>query len=83
MDTRTGKIADFEEHLKQGVPKKYLKDLTPAELEMLLHVDEKDRPVVLAVDRFIRERQKLGAPAGIEVRNAFRLGFMAGRESSQ
>lgn len=72
MNTANGSIR----RLKQGEkPPEGYTVLTPNEYLALQGISEDQRPAELALFRFIEDRKKLGAPIGIEVKNAFRVGF--------
>ena len=81
MDTRTGKIHEIENE-KQKVELEArlngtLTLLSNRENEILSRVTEQDRPLELALMRFIEERKRLDAPYGLAIQNAFRLGYQA------
>lgn len=90
MNTRTGKIynlSNFEPLTKhyddddrikvQPMLGHNLTQLSDKENEVLGQLAEQDRPEQLALMRFIDERKRLGAPYGLSVQNAFRLGYRA------
>lgn len=83
MDTRTGKIYEMnvnEEELLNEQKKLFNEALTKlkeSEYKAIKDLPEDSRPLELALLRFIEERKKLGAPHGIEVKNAFRLGYQS------
>lgn len=78
MQTDTGKIVMMDSsEAKEAALRERLTQLTQKEHALLLNIEEKDRPVELAVTRFIEERKRLKAPHGIEVKNAFRQGYLA------
>ena len=65
MQTDTGKIVMMDSsEAKEAALRERLTQLTQKEHALLLNIEEKDRPVELAVTRFIEERKRLKAPHG-------------------
>jgi len=78
MDTRTGKIYDLNDEMaKNCETDRPLTPLSPKEYQAMLGHKAEDRPIELALVRFMAERMKLGAPVTLAVKNAFRCGYWA------
>jgi hypothetical protein len=75
MDTRTGKIHQMSD--ADAETRSHLTRLTSREHELIGKMPSEDRPRELALLRFIEEREKLGAPVTVALKNAFRLGYKA------
>ena len=82
MNTRNGQIYQIENPEERAELESrlghLLTDLTDHENEVLQSLPIGDRAEQLALMRFIAERRRLKAPHGVEVQNAFRLGYRAG-----
>jgi hypothetical protein len=73
MNTKTGEIKSYP----NDVAIENMTPLTQREFEALRGVEEKDRPRVLALFRFIEERKLVGASCDIRIKNAFSMGYRA------
>jgi len=78
MNQDTGKIELFEN--EEDARSRRLTPLSPKEYQAMMGMPEEARPVELALLRFIGERKRLKAPVTLEVKNAFRLGYLAAKE---
>jgi hypothetical protein len=80
MDTKSGMIHEMNEADIEALKKAYdgrLTELNTAEHMAIKPFPQERRPEELALIRFLDEREKLGAPCGLWVQNAFRLGYLA------
>jgi hypothetical protein len=82
MDERSGRI--YKNPSDEVIIEKQLTRLKNDEYDIVKDLPEEERPVMLALSRYLKERAKLGRTGvGIHERVAFRLGFKAGRESGR
>lgn len=79
MDIKTGKIELFE--TESDAEKRRRTPLSPKEYQAMMCFGEEQRPLELALMRFVEERKRLKAPNRPEVRNAFRLGWLAAEKT--
>jgi hypothetical protein len=87
MDTRTGKMYQFEnEDEKKEIEAELgrkLRELAPEEFNRLQSFSPEQRPEETALRRFIESRKALGAPHGLPIQNAFRLGYRASQDDAK
>ena len=78
---KTGKI-----HLSpsdSALIEKQMTKLSNGEYDAIINLPEEERPRVLALRRYCQSRYDIaGRAVGIQEKNAFRLGFLAGVEST-
>lgn len=82
MDMETGKIHEMTEEAVQAAKNAMppLTPLTPDEHLMVLKVREEDRPMTLALHRFVSTQRKTAGSHSMAVRQAFCVGFAMARE---
>ena len=82
MDTRTGNIYKVKDAKEQAEIEEWLGtkliELADREANMLQNLPQEKRAEELALYRFVEERKRLRAKYGLEIQNAFRLGYKAG-----
>lgn len=80
MEQKSGKI-----HINPSddeILRKQMTRLTEMEHNLVKDLPEHERPAVIALQRYLKDRAKLGRTGiGVQEKVAFKLGFKAGRET--
>lgn len=78
MDKSNGKIYSENELKEQSQEiQKRSTMLSPEEYKAMHGIPEQNRPMELALLRFIKKREQLGVTADSRLQNAFQLGYLA------
>lgn len=78
MNTETGEIKNLEAATRSGW--KRMTELSREEQIFLSDIDSDQRPIELALRRFVKSRDGLGRKVGVFEKNAFRLGYQAAQK---